>query len=245
MNPYSYEKESRAYQAWERLRPEAEAARRLFDDAEIPLPPALARFFQISTTQASVPSAPRLHVPPEPQPSVMPPENHTDWIWIPANELGEQSLVLAILSEASAPLSSKVVYERVRKFNHKAVAGTILNIGTRLDGKLIERGESGWTLIDTLKAPAMFGDKAWGPPGVFQKQDIAQYRRRLIVHILSAQRSGLMIVQIVELLAQLDDKQVPANKDLVKMDIAALMKAGRIKRVGNSRKYTRTTDAKD
>ncbi len=115
--------------------------------------------------------------------------------------------------------------------------GSIANIGARLEGKVINRTDDGWTLIDTAKAGVLHAGMLWGPPEIFQKTELAAHRREAILHLLAAQPSGLQIVQIVEQLLGCPWVHAPVNKDLLKADMEELRKDGKVRRVGNSKKW--------
>jgi hypothetical protein len=69
-------------------------------------------------------------------------------------------------------------------------------------------------------------------------QEQANYRRRLILHVLRQNPGGLQQMQI---LAQIQQSEfmlpaIPANKALIKADVEE-MNGKQIRRVGNSKKW--------
>jgi hypothetical protein len=134
-------------------------------------------------------------------------------------------------------MSPKELYEKALEYAPDTNIVSLYNGGARAVGKLIHRGEDGWHLIDPAKVPLLFKGHIWGPPDVFQKQEVAAFRREVIRHLL-VNSPGLMEMQVVELLRQYSNYKVKANKDLVKGDMEAMQEAGEIKRIGNSRKWT-------
>jgi hypothetical protein len=114
--------------------------------------------------------------------------------------------------------------------------GSIFNIITRLAGTgVVEKTDQGVKFVNQPPAPVIFQDFAWGPPQVFQKYDLAEHRRMVILHLLRA--SSLQVVQITEYLQDSSICKAPATKDLIKVDLDVLQKAGIVRRVGNSKKW--------
>lgn len=236
------EREMKAYEALIALLREAEHVRRLFVDAGITSPPRIESL--LADSPASVNGAARSRKRPtvtiEPMPSPEAPrEARPNWVWIPCKEASAVTLVMAILAEKGEPVRPRALVEVVSELNATLTSGGVYNIGPRLDkaGKLV-RGDGGWILTQETEAPVIHEEHVWGPPDVFQKQELAFHRRKIITHILRGTRGGLQIVQIVDHLANYDGCQAPVNKDLVKMDMKALVDAGEVRRVGNSKKYT-------
>jgi|GEM_PF-1626883 len=242
MTQPSFQSESRAFAALQKLLEDAAATQALFEAAGLPLPSTLARIVNVPQPSSNgPPRAVRATIAP-PEPPNRPPEAKDDWISVNAKDLFETTLVLAILRAAKAPMSSRDVMESVAKYNPNVVYGTVMNIGARLaDRGIIARSEDGWSLQDPGQAPILSGSLpdtyAWGPMSVFQKQDLAQYRRMLILHILRAYPRGLMTVQIVDQLASAEFCRLPCTKDIIKADMEALSGEGKVKRVGNTRKF--------
>jgi hypothetical protein len=142
---------------------EAEKVRQLCEEAGMALPPTVA---SLLGPRAANGRTPRIVVtPPEAPPR--PQEAGRDWIWVPAANLTPTSLVLALLRLRGDFVSSNELFSLVTKHDPNANHGSMLNIGARLDGTLIERSEQGWRLMDQSKAPILFKCYGWGPVNVF------------------------------------------------------------------------------
>lgn len=245
MQTGSFESETRAYAAFMKWIEDAKEVRDLFESCRLPIPAPLARSMNIVPTTTNNERRGTL-IPPAPDAPDRPQEAQHDWIWVKAKDLVETTLVLAVLRQASSTLSFRELVERVTKFKPDLNSGSVSNIGTRLGKtKSIERGDDGWKLIDKSAAPILTTGRevyAWGPTSIFQKQDLAQHRRVLIEHLLKASPKGLMNLQIVEQLSEADYCRAPATKDLVKGDLLAMSEQGKVKRVGNTRKYRLAED---
>lgn len=179
-------------------------------------------------------------VPPMPQPPrpVGVPE---DWIAIPIRGLQLTNVVLGVLRQNGAnttPLRNKDIITAALELQPDAASGTIANIGSRLQGELIDRTEDGWRLIDETRAPILDGAFAWGPAkGMFKAHELAAYRREAIRHILGCSPQGLMRMEIVRALNALDLPTGKANKDLVGQDLESMEYDEVVRRVGKSRKW--------
>src|SRR5205823_917855 len=108
--------------------------------------------------------------------------------------------------------------------------GSIANVGTRLAGTLLDRSEEGWTLTDPRRAPLLHEGFAWGPVEVFLSYEQAAHRRLAIAHLLGQRPEGLAAGAILAALKGCWWLQVPINKDLVKLDLEALARTGRVVR---------------
>jgi hypothetical protein len=228
-----------AYEKFAKALQELEASKRLFETAGEPLPEKLKEFFGLHRNGSSV--APLVTVTPLPR-NHRPLEAENDWISVPLDEATATTLVLAVLKRAGKPLPAKEVVEAVGELNPNITRGSIHNIGTRLDKKLIAREENGWVLIDPRKATIIDDGYLWGPRDVFDKQDLAAHRREAILHILGILPGGLQTVQIVEMLRRTEWVHAPASKDLVKADMEQLEADNKVKRMGNSRKWCSMTE---
>jgi hypothetical protein len=182
------------------------------------------------------PAAQYLPAPERPSP---PREAGPDWITIPARSATVTTVALAILRGAGGePVRSRDVTEAVMNVLPNSTSGSVANAGTRLVAdRTIERTDDGWRLLKPEKVAVLQGDLLWGAHDVFVKQEIAAHRREAILHILALFPKGLQIVQIVEQLRNCPWLRAPANKDLIKMDVQALLGENRLRRVGNTRKW--------
>jgi hypothetical protein len=166
------------------------------------------------------------------------PTDATDeWFSVDVKEASATGLVLAVLRRAAKPVKAKDVVELVSQLNPMIVRGSINNIGTRLGGKLIDRGDEGWSLVDPSKAGVIYDGYLWGPKEIFEKTEIAAHRREAILTFLHAFPGGLQTVQIVDQLRNTGWVRAPASKDLVKADMELLEAQNKVRRISNSRKW--------
>jgi hypothetical protein len=232
--------EGKAYTSFAALMQSAQECRGLFEAARIQVPERLQRFLGESDAPEKAPL--RVTVPPPEQPP-MPPQWKPGWIWVPARDMTASHLVLAILRSATAPMTPTQIREAVLGYGVELSKGTLANIGTRFDGQLIARSGDGWILITRDLAPVLEDSVAWGDPSVFDKQEVAAHRRLGILHVLKAHGYGLQVVQLVRTLSECEWIKAPVTKDLVKVDLQELQKAGFVRRVGNSGKWEATEGA--
>jgi hypothetical protein len=226
---------SEAYQKFAQVLADLEASKKLFEQAGEPLPEQLREFFGVNRSNGrSSESAVSI---PYPRRKSHPVEATDDWISVELSELSATSLVLAVLRAAAKPVIAKDVIEMVTEINPHIPRGSIHNIGTRLGGKLINRTDDGWSLIDPSKAGIISDGYLWGPKDIFDKTEIAAHRREAILCILKGFQSGLQTVQIVDQLRGTKWMQAPASKDLVKGDMDLLEAHNRVRRISNSRKW--------
>lgn len=232
------DKETRAYEALGRLMKAATECRVVFDEVGLEYPPPLRRILgEEGAETGEVPRSPR---PPRiPAPSIHRPDGVGDgWISVPMDGMNPQNVVLGVLRAAEGPTPVRQIVADVKATGCDASDGTIANIGTRLEREgVIQRSEDGWALIDRSRAPLLSGKYAWGPREAFLKQELAARRREAILHVLRVFPGGLMSLQIVDQLESCTWLKTPANKDLLKADMEDLREAGKVKRVGHSKKW--------
>lgn len=222
-------KEARALESLTALLKAAEESRRLFDEAGMAYPEPLRRVLGLAEGAPQSRARTAL-IPPPPipaRPSFIP----ASWLWVPLGAMTPQGIVMMILRAANGnPVSVKQIIDRVAQLRHGVNDGSIANIGTRFarDG-LIERSDDGWTLTDPSRAPVLVDSHAWGPAEVFQTHELAGRRREAIMHVLRT-LGGLLHTQIVDQMAACDWLGMSTNKDMIKMDMLELQKAGRVKR---------------
>jgi hypothetical protein len=236
MNESKWIQENRAYTALNKLMAEASAVRSLFEAADIPIPPPLARMLG-TMNGVSDGNNPHLHIAP-PKPPLRPKGAKDDWIWIPVDALTETGLVLAVLASHVGAMTTKEILTAVKRLKPDAVVGTVYNVVARIKNELLEETDAGWKLRQPEKAPLLHDKYAWGHSEVFQKAELAAHRREVIVHLLTVSGGGLMNMQIVNQLLAPDMCRAPVTKDLVKIDLVILREQGRVRQIGNSRKYT-------
>lgn len=233
--------ESKAFSSLGALMQQAAECRSLFEAARLPLPEPLRRMLGDQSPEPSAPVAKMTLLPPEHPPR--PAHWESSWIWLAVSSLTATSLVCGLLREAKAPLSPKEILAKCEEMGIDAVKGSIANIGTRLSAGAspkISRGNGAWALVDPSRAPVLHAGHAWGPPEIFDKQELAAHRRDGVIHLLKASDDGYQIVQITKILRQCDWVHAPVTKDLIKVDLQMLQADGKAKRVGNSGKWRAT-----
>lgn len=243
MDDSKFLKEIKAVRALHRLMADAQTCKRLHEEAGLPLPRPLVALFHpdepLEDRKASPP--PELVEIPRPLRPVSKPRGCTDeWIYFPVEEAQETSLVLAALSTYMAITPSEII-KGIQSFRPHVNIGTIANIGSRLEQEgLIRRDHKGWILIPGTLQPEIAGNHIWGIPGVFQKQELAAYRRTVILHVLRSFSSGLQVAQLTRTLEAhcpwLSD-DIPVTKFLVKADIEALADKKLVKKIGGTKKW--------
>jgi hypothetical protein len=219
---------------------QAKKCQSLYERANMALPEPLRRVLGMNGSGGGN-TVPSNITPPEKPP--MPSDALPDWIWIPVIDAMPTSVVTAILRTAKAPLRPKEIIERVTQVAPEIPAGTIYNVGPRLERRgVIRRNEAGWELADIENAGVIHKGYLWGAPAVFEKQELASQRRAALLYILGFHPTGLQIVQIVQQLKRCPWVVAPINKDLLKEDIAVLFDEGRIRRRGNTRNWELTKE---
>jgi hypothetical protein len=197
----------------------------------LPIPDELARF--LGEDPATGQLATRMIIPPMPSPEV-PESALPSWIWVREEVAAPNTLVLALLKQASKTLSRLELVSEMDKKRPGINKGTIANVGTRFeDEKLISRSDDGWTLLRPDLAPVLYRGHLWGEPSVFEKSEAASYRRCAVQHVLRSFPRGLQIVEITETLKENCpwlNSDIPVSKDLVKMDMRDLEQDGLAKR---------------
>ncbi len=213
----------------------AKKCQQLHEAAEMPVPESLKRFLGMSehTGNTNIAKEGGSVGPPAHKP---PPEAAADWISIEVSGASVSSVALAILRRAGT-MRPRDLNETVLNKLPTATAGSVANMGTRLQGTVIDRTEDGWKLLDTEAAGIITNERLWGPVSAFGTQDIAAHRRESVLHILKAYPTGLQIVQIVDQLRKCSWVHAPVNKDLLKADMEVLQKQDKARRRGNSKKW--------
>lgn len=248
-----FSKEYEALTALTRLMADAETCKRLHEEAGLPLPRPLAVLFDVGqpldSSNANPPApapASALAIPRLPRPKRLPRGVTEDWIHLPIEEVQETSLVLSALNTYMSVAPSEII-KRVQALRPEANTGTIANIGSRLEKeRIIRRDHDGWILVDRKCTIEITDKYIWGPPDVFQKQELAAYRRMVILHVLRSWSDGLQVAQITRILEYncewLSDA-IPVTKFLVKVDIEVLAARKLVKRIGGSKKWGLTQES--
>jgi hypothetical protein len=225
-----------AYRALANLLEQAERTRSLFQQAGVSVPDTLQRLLRGDST-ASGSNAGSIFRPPAP------PEAEPDWVWISIADTTATTLSLAIVRGTREPLTTREIRERIVALgstHERVLVGTVANAGTRAaqHGDISRDEEGRWILLKKEAAAIIHEGNVWGPPRVFQMQELAAHRRDAIVHLLRQNPVGLQQMQISAMLKQGDQlsSEIPSNKDLIKADMEA-MNGARVRRVGNSKKW--------
>jgi hypothetical protein len=231
------QKESRAYDAFDEFRRKAEEVVNGFREAGIPLPPSLKRYLGESLEGVS-PATPQIVLPPLPWPN-KPPGYVDGWVFVSVHDLLITNLILGILRASSEPMKPAAVHSEAMQYDEEAKLVTVHNVGKRLEeGGTIVRSEEGWILLDTKRAPILFGDFAWGAPESFAAQELASYRRYILLHVLRNNPNGVMVMQAVKAISAFEDYKLPAIvKDTVMDDLGVLNKEGVVERIPATRMW--------
>ena len=216
---------------------QAKKCQALYERAHMALPEPLRRVLGMNGTGTGKGSAPPNISAPDKPP--MPIDASPEWIWIRASEAMPANIVMAVLRGAKGPLRPKDVIERVTAILPEIPAGTIYNVGPRLEkqGVIRRSNETGWELLKPEIAGVVHKGYFWGHPAIFSKQELAAQRRAALLHILGFHPTGLQIVQILQQLKRCPWVVAPINKDLVKEDIGVLSNAGKVRRRGNTKNW--------
>lgn len=232
--------EERAYERLRDLLADARDVRAIFEAANLPLPPSLRRLFGDADSGDRNGAIGQIRIPPlksPPRPRDVP----ADWIWIPLRDASPQTIVLALLRPRQEFTPAKQIAEEVTERKPDCNLGSVYNIGPRLQERgVIERDERGWRLTNSSSMPTLEGEHVWWKPQEFTKQELAAHRRLAIIHLLSAFSDGLQTMQITRQLQDSDLCKAPVNKDLVKMDMEALLAEKKVRRI--ARKWTVARD---
>lgn len=234
MTPDRIRAEGEAAQSLVDLIAQAEKCRMRHEQANMSLPEPLKRMLGMNGLGSVTAVRPRIDPLERP---TRPREAQDNWISIEAKYATPTAISLAVLRSSREPMRSRDVVAAVTKIIPHVPGGSIANIGSRLQGKLINRTDAGWTLIDLARAGILHNGMLWGPPEIFGKVELAAHRREAILHILNCYPVGLQIIQIVEQLRGCPWVQAPNNKDLVKADMTFLDGEGKVRRQGNSKKW--------
>lgn len=228
--------EQAAVQGLLELLEKAQECRQLYERAGMALPEPLKRLLSSGTEQAG-PSSGTVQIPLMRR-TRRPREAEADWVSIPLEDASPQSVVLAVLRNEGGPIRAKEVIRRVQDHLPDVPKGSIANIGTRLDeGNLIARSSTGWELIAPEEAGIILDEYLWAPASILSPQELAAYRREVVLHLLSMTQVGSAATQIEEQLRNCDWLEVDVNKDLVKSDLKHLASTKKIRRRGNTRKW--------
>jgi hypothetical protein len=231
--------EQEAYKSLSEVLEKVEKCRVLFEQARLTLPEPLKRFLTTTTngTDGSGHRPQSSVVIPPPDAPPRPSDASLDWIFMQATDVTPAALTLAVMRAAKGPIRPRDIIERVTAISPKTPGGSVSNVGTRLSGKLINRTDDGWQLIDETAVPILHEGWVWGPAKVFDPHDLALHRRDAILHLLKCNPAGLQIVQLVDQLRSCPWVYAPISKDLLKADMEVLARDSKVKKRGNSGKW--------
>lgn len=221
-----------------KLLADASELRSFCERSGVATPPAVLRLagdFPTGGARQRPAATMTISFPPRPDP---PPGASESWIWIPEVDAAVVSLVLAILHRATQPLTPTQIFDLLPQ-SRQANRGSINNLGTKLEkeGTISRNDEGGWTMTRPDRAPIAHGGHLWGPPSVFEKGDLTAHRRAVVKHILRSSPDGLQVMQLTKLLAEACpwfNKDIPASKDLLKLDIKELEQQRAVRRKGGA-----------
>ena len=227
----TFELESEAYESLRSLLEQAKTTKTLFHRAGLPMPTPLARLLG-NVRQAAANRKVAI------QSKNRPDEAGPSWVGVPVAGASVGSLVKSFLREDSE-MRPKEAVERLSEVRPDLASGSVYNCGPKfVNSGLITKVEGNWVLQRPDDCPMLRGDLLWGPPEVFQKQDLALHRRKLIEKILVEFKGGLQVLQIVEQLKKTPTASgFPCSKDLVKADMASMQESRLVKKAGNSKKW--------
>ena len=210
----------------------------IFEQEGIPVPDTLKRSLTEYPSQvgAARSQPKRMTIPPPDKPS-MPKEASGDWFWLDKKEAALRTVVLALLNQGvSIPV--KELIAQVKQILPDANEGSVSNLGTQLDDKVIQRTERGWSLKEGVKAPILCEDYIWAPKSLLQKQDLAAFRRMAVRYLLDTSHDGMQLMQIYRDLKEVKWLKTPLSKDLIKADLFVMRDEHRVRQKGTSKKWT-------
>jgi len=237
--------EEDAYESVKAVLAAGRKCQELHERAGLPLPQRIRWLLGVSPPNGTGIVEPRTtaHIP-APDRLNRPENAAADWISIQVSDAIVTTVVLAILRAANGePVRSRDVTDRVMALLPNSTSGSVANAGTRLTAEeTIMRSEDGWKLAKPERAAIMQDGVLWGPVGIFAQQDVAAYRRDAVLHVLKHFPKGLQIVQLVEQLNNCAWLHTSANKDILKLDMQVLATDGKVRRIGNSKKWGLPTE---
>lgn len=226
-----FQLEQRAYTALQAVYDEALRAQSLFKEAGLETPSPLLRLFG---EDVSLNGAEKSLQPPPPLVEPSRPHGTGDnWMWVQCKDLTALTTAKCILRELGAPVPVSTLVEEISdRLGEGVSSNSLYNSGKRLvKSKKIVQTKRGWELTNESFAPIMWEGYAWGPLDVFSDFEIADFRRKCVVHVVSHANGGLSPAEIAVQLQKLDQfKSAGVSKEGVRADIIALDKEKLIKR---------------
>lgn len=231
-----FEREAEAYSSLQHLMEEAQKTKAMFVRAGLPIPATLWRMFGESKPSARGTEG-AINVPPIEEPN-RPAGVDQDWIWIAIPDAITITLVKAIMGRAGKALRPKEIVQQVQAIRPELSTGGVYNTAKYLvNADLLDRTDEGWALKGNPAVPILNGKYLWAPPDILQKQEVAAHRREAILHILKVFKTGLQILQIVEMLKRMTQCRAPVSKDLVKVDMEVMQDEKKVRKAGSSKKW--------
>lgn len=223
-----------------RLLEDAKELHAFYSRSGLTVPDALVRLFGEHAQHRRERVTTRMTIPPLPRPEA-PPDAGPEWLWVPEKDAAVVSLVLASLRRATGPSTPAHIFDALSRVRDGINKGSVANLGKKLaDEGVIQRSDDGWVLAQVERAPLSYHGHLWGPLPVFEKSEVAAYRRHAVKHILRTSPDGLQLMQITKTLAESCpwfNRQIPASKDLLKMDIKEMESERIVRQKGHSGKW--------
>lgn len=197
-----------------------------------PLPPPIQALVNaiigIDASQAKVQAKPKLTRRPIACPF---PILREGWISVAVVNVLPQTLVPTLLAEAATPyVSVNVLLEQLRSFGIEVTTGGLFNAGTRLEREgVIQYGHLGWSLRNASRVATLRDERLHGAPTFFQGQEVATYRREIILELFGAY-GPLSRAEIISILKSTSWLNAPVMLTAIKMDLIRLSESGLIRR---------------
>ena len=217
-----FELERKAHQALSDLYEQAVLCREFHERAGLKIPVGLERLFGDWTEEVSddfdvLAITP---LPSPPSPDLIP----DSWVFIPVEDAGPTSLVLAILAIRTEPASTTEITAAATRYLKSGGLGNVSNSLSRLAQRgLVTRINERYSIVDAEKAPIIQGDYVWAHPETFSSQELAAYRRIAVIHVLKHSAEGLQSPQILDALVNAAwFKARPVTKDNIRGDLHSM-----------------------
>lgn len=236
-----FEREMRAYAALNQLLQDAEACRKLFEEAGLTLPDPLRRFLAAEVLAASGGSAASSHDVTGEQSNSndteIPDSASRDSLAIPWQDAAATTAALALLRKETRPMSAAMLAERAKSLGKDLSLGSLFNIGSRLEREgIISKTNGGWRLVRESRAPVLQDGYVWGPSELFSRQEIAGYRREQL-RILLRENGPLSMSEAIARLREDSRIGDTVSKYVVQADLKDLGERGTIRQDKQTRRW--------
>lgn len=151
------------------------------------------------------------------------------WISILVTNALPQTVIPTILSESEFAMDYRALALRVQALGTDVSEGGVMNACARLAKDKIDHTVGGWVLKEGAQTALMKEGRLFGPPELFQLQEIATYRREVILVLLGAY-GALTRAQIIQILKGTTWLSAPVAMAHVKKDLTKLSESGLIRR---------------